>query len=150
MTPPSYGFYSCTQNFELGMRNGNAKIILKACLYIPIWVIKLHKRTNPFHDFLRKTPKWSFSSVVRKTPKRSLVLFVRKTPTETTNFEGTKNSEIQIFAYFSRYSHQNRTRERATCRNSANFSFQEVSTLFWVRIKSRRFRETPIFCFFLL
>ena len=70
--------------------------------------------------------------------------------TETTNFVHTKNSEVQIFAYFLRYFHQNRTRERATCRNSANFSFREVRTFFWVGIECRRFRETPIFCFFML
>ena len=60
--------------------------------------------------------------------------------TETTNFVHTKNSEVQIFAYFLRYFHQNRTRERATCRNSAKFSFREVRTFFWVGIKSRRLR----------
>ena len=65
----SYGFYSCTQNFELGMRNGNAKIILKACLYIRIFrvVIKLHQQTlaTIFYE---------------KRLNDHLVLFVRKTP----------------------------------------------------------------------
>ena len=41
--------------------------------------------------------------------------------TETIIFEGTKNSEIQILAYFFLYFYQNRTRERATSRISANF-----------------------------
>ena len=38
-------------------------------------------------------------------------------PTETTIFVHTKKSEIQILGYFLRYFHQNRTRERAKCRN---------------------------------
>ena len=42
-------------------------------------------------------------------------------PTETTIFVHTKNSEIQIFAYFFLYFYQNRTRERAKSRISANF-----------------------------
>ena len=55
--------------------------------------------------------------------------------TETTIFEGTKNSEIPIFAYFFLYFYQNRTRERATFRISANFFFRDIRKSRGVRKK---------------
>ena len=54
-------------------------------------------------------------------PKAHTVEGVPYEVTETTIFEGSKNSEIQILGCFLLYFHQNRTRERATSRISANF-----------------------------
>ena len=68
--------------------------------------------------------------------------------TETTIFEGSKNSEIQILGCFLLYFHQNRTRERATSRISANFFFQDIRKFRGVRKKWCRFQEKLFSCVF--
>ena len=54
------------------------------------------------------------------------------------------------FHFFSRLFHQNRNRERATSRNSANFFFQDIRKSQGVRKKQCRFSEKLFSCVFLL
>ena len=68
--------------------------------------------------------------------------------TDTTIFEGTKNSEIRILGCFLLYFHQNRTRERATSRISANFFFQDIRKFRGVRKNGVGFRKNFFHAYF--
>ena len=68
--------------------------------------------------------------------------------TETTIFEGSKNSEIRILGCFLLYFHQNRTRERATSRISANFFFRDITKFRSVRKNDMGFRKNLFHAYF--